>query len=85
MKCTNCGRELPDENRAFCGYCGHRLNQVPNESDLIKDLPAQDKPKKFLHKKWVWFILIGLILLFLCVLVVVVYLYFFVPGLYITL
>lgn len=92
MKCTNCGRDLPDETIVFCGYCGHRLksdlpvvNQNPVMTDLRKGPESPGKPKNLPRKKWVWIILIGLFLLFLCVLVAVLYVYFFYPGLYITL
>lgn len=92
MKCTNCGSDLPDEKIMFCGYCGHKLRSDPSPDaqkldtpDLKPGKPSPAKPGGLLWKKWVWVLLAGIFLVFLLVVAVLVYLYFFVPGLVINL
>ncbi len=60
MFCKKCGQELPDAS-TFCPSCG-ASQQEPVQYNVANSTPAkQPKAKKPLHKKWWFWVIIGIV------------------------
>lgn len=81
MKCTNCGKRVPDSAKV-CGYCGHKLIEIePKQKESVSTDPRRLKGKQVapskepgddpLRKKlfWPWLAGAALVLIIIVVLV----------------
>jgi DNA-directed RNA polymerase subunit RPC12/RpoP len=63
MKCTNCGREVPDTAKV-CGYCGHRLKEVsPASAPTPVSVSPPPSTVKAKTPAWLWGLIVVLVLL----------------------
>lgn len=59
--CTNCGAAL-DENKRFCGDCGHPVSVKPSPDAFAPFAPTEPPKKTSVLRKWWFWLLIVLII-----------------------